>query len=80
MVETCPCGRSFSHTFAFTNYQRTCQKSKKRLSDVLSRARALWIAKKKPRLDVSHKIVEPLTHLSDGNVGEFNGAAEVLCS
>ena len=78
--ETCACGRSFTHTFAFTNHQRTCQKSKKRLSDVLSRARVFWIAKKKPRLDVSRKTPEPPTSVGDGSIAEFNGAAEVLCS
>jgi len=78
--ETCACGRSFSHTFAFTNHQRTCQKTKKRLSDALSKARVLWVAKKKPRLDVSRKTVEPLTNLGDENTGESSGAAEVLCS
>jgi hypothetical protein len=48
---TCFCGRSFSQQSAFSNHERVCQKSKKRLSSVLEKAKELWSIKKRRRLD-----------------------------
>jgi hypothetical protein len=45
--ETCHCGRVFSQTYAFTNHERTCKKSKKRLSDALAKAKQIYQAKKR---------------------------------
>jgi hypothetical protein len=50
--QNCRCGRSFSQDYALTNHQRTCQKSKKRLSSALAKAKQLWTGRKKPRLAV----------------------------
>ena len=38
----CVCGRSFIRDSAFTNHQRTCQTSKKRLASALEKAKQLW--------------------------------------
>lgn len=48
---TCFCGRSFLQQSAFSNHERVCQKSKKRLSSVLEKAKELWIARKRRRID-----------------------------
>jgi hypothetical protein len=49
--EVCLCGRSFSQVYAFANHKCTCQKSKKRLSSALAKAKDLWVARKKTRLE-----------------------------
>jgi hypothetical protein len=47
--QICHCGRAFSQTYAFTNHQRTCKKSKKRLSDALAKAQQVWQMRKRRR-------------------------------
>jgi hypothetical protein len=37
--QTCFCGRTFGHSGAFSNHQRTCKKSKKRLTFALHKAK-----------------------------------------
>lgn len=49
--ETCLCGRSFSHTSALSHHIRSCQKTKKRLSGALDKAKEVWSGKKRRRLD-----------------------------
>jgi len=49
--QTCPCGRTFSLPQAYTYHKRTCEKTKKRLSGALERAKIVWRAKKRQRLD-----------------------------
>jgi hypothetical protein len=49
--ETCVCGRTFSLPQAYTCHQRSCQKSKKRLVDALERAKAVWQAKKRRKIE-----------------------------
>lgn len=44
------CGRTFTHTNAFSNHQRTCKKSKARLSSVLATARENWTRLKRARI------------------------------
>jgi hypothetical protein len=51
LSEICLCGRAFSQQSAFSNHKRTCQKSKKRLSSALEKAKQLWTGKKRRRLD-----------------------------
>src|SRR5262245_41562096 len=46
----CVCGRSFSQLSAFSNHRRLCQKSKKRLSNVLDKAKRQWSSNKRRRL------------------------------
>lgn len=48
--ETCSCGRSFTTPGAIKNHQNACTSSKKRLSDVLENARALFATRKAKRL------------------------------
>ena len=47
--QTCHCGRVFSHTYALTNHEQTCKKSKKRLSHALAMAKEVWQTRKKRR-------------------------------
>jgi hypothetical protein len=47
----CGCGRSFKLANAFSNHQRQCQKTKKRLSSALGKAKELWTAKKRRCVD-----------------------------
>jgi hypothetical protein len=67
-AERCICGRTFSQPYALTNHQRTCQKTKKRLSSALSKAQDLWVNRKKIRLnrpdaEVSQELLrQPVAH------------------
>ena len=56
---TCLCGRAFSHTSALSNHIRSCQKTKKRLSGALDKAREVWSGRKRRRLGLDHE--EPST-------------------
>jgi hypothetical protein len=49
--QTCPCGRSFSLPQAYTYHKRSCEKTKKRLSGALEKAKKVWQAKKRQKLD-----------------------------
>lgn len=49
--ESCVCGRSFSLPSALTYHRRTCQKTKKRFSEALAKAKEVWAAKKRRRTD-----------------------------
>ena len=49
--QTCACGRSFSQENSFNKHRRVCQKSKKRLSSALDKAKQLWTGKKRRRLN-----------------------------
>jgi CxxC motif-containing protein (DUF1111 family) len=44
--EICLCGKSFAQPSAFTNHQRYCLRSKRRLSDAISAARDVWKEKR----------------------------------
>lgn len=43
----CLCGRTFIDSGPLAFHKRSCAKTKKRLSDALSKAREVWVAKKK---------------------------------
>jgi hypothetical protein len=45
----CPCGRAFQQDSALTKHQRTCLKTKKRLSSALEKAKEVWKSKKRRR-------------------------------
>lgn len=45
--DTCTCGRTFTSTHGYTNHQRNCSKTKKRLSSTLAKAREVRDAKKR---------------------------------
>jgi len=46
----CFCGRTFSHQNAYGNHQRSCQRTKKRVSGVLGQAKEFFTAKKKRKV------------------------------
>ena len=56
----CPCGRSFYQDSALTKHQRTCSKTKKRLSSALEKAKEVWRGKKRRRMSI-HGSTEDLT-------------------
>jgi hypothetical protein len=49
--QVCVCGRSFSQSNAFSKHKRSCEKSKKRLSSALEKAKHNWTSKKRRRLE-----------------------------
>ena len=51
--QICSCGRSFSVPQAYTCHKRSCTKSKKRLAGALEKAKEVWQAKKRQKVDVS---------------------------
>lgn len=55
----CYCGKTFSHVNAFTNHQRHCKTSQRRLTVALSKAQQIWSKKRetqrlKRELEVQH--------------------------
>jgi len=49
--QVCECGRSFSQLNAVTKHKRSCKISKRHLSTALDKAKKLWKARKRRRLD-----------------------------
>jgi len=49
--QICSCGRSFSVPQAYTCHKRSCTKSKKRLAGALEKAKEVWQAKKRQKVD-----------------------------
>jgi hypothetical protein len=45
--QVCICGRTFSLPQAYTCHKRSCQKTKKRLSSALDKAKEVWQARKR---------------------------------
>ena len=45
--QVCVCGRTFSVPQAYTFHKRSCQKTKKRLSSALDKAKEVWQSKKR---------------------------------
>jgi hypothetical protein len=50
--QVCVCGRTFSVPQAYTFHQRSCQKTKKRLSSALDKAKEVWQSKKRRIMEV----------------------------
>jgi hypothetical protein len=50
--QVCVCGRTFSVPQAYTFHKRSCQKTKKRLSSALEKAKEVWQAKKRRKTEV----------------------------
>lgn len=46
---SCACKRTFQQESALTKHQRTCPKTKKRLSSALAKAKEIWNGKKRRR-------------------------------
>jgi hypothetical protein len=49
--QVCDCGRTFSSPQAYSCHKRTCQKTKKRLSSVLARAKEVWQSRKHRKVE-----------------------------
>jgi hypothetical protein len=49
--QICVCGRQFSVPQAYTCHKRSCQKTKKRLSTVLEKAKDVWQAGKRRKME-----------------------------
>jgi hypothetical protein len=49
--EVCLCGRTFSSPQAYSYHRRGCQKTKKRLSGALEKAKGIWQAKKRQKTE-----------------------------
>src|ERR1700676_1036750 len=49
--QTCHCGRTFSLPQAYTCHTRSCKKTKKRLAATLGKAKEVWRAKKRQKVD-----------------------------
>jgi hypothetical protein len=56
--QTCICGREFSVPQAYTYHKRSCQKSKKRLAAALDKARDVWQARKRQKMQ-GEAVAEP---------------------
>jgi hypothetical protein len=54
--QTCACGRAFSAPHAYTNHERTCQRTKKRLASALVKAKELWVSKKRRKTEAKDPI------------------------
>ena len=54
---TCVCGRVFSTPQAISYHQRSCQKTRKRLSVALAKAGEAWRAKKRQKTDGTQAVV-----------------------
>ena len=51
--QVCVCGRTFSVPQAYTFHKRSCQKTKKRLSSALDKAKEVWQSKKHKKMEVT---------------------------
>jgi hypothetical protein len=49
-VLECFCGRIFEHLNAYGNHRRSCRQTKKRVSDVLDKAKERFAARKKQKV------------------------------
>jgi hypothetical protein len=68
--QACICGRVFSVPQAYTFHKRSCQKTKKRLSCALEKAKEVWQAKKRRKTEEATRIEETADSPSNQNVSE----------
>jgi|ERR1700722_2734703 len=54
--QTCICGRTFSLQQAYTYHKRSCQKTKKRLSTALEKAKEAWMVRKRRKTDPNAEV------------------------
>lgn len=57
--QVCICGRTFSLPQAYTCHKRSCQKTKKRLSGALDKAKEVWQARKRRKSQATEAIAGP---------------------
>jgi hypothetical protein len=72
--QACACGRTFSVPQAYTCHKRSCQKTKKRLSCALEKAKEVWQAKKRRKTEERTKGETVECHSNES----LNVAAELL--
>jgi hypothetical protein len=70
--QICICGRTFSVLQAYSFHQRSCQKTKKRLSGALEKAKEVWQSKKRRKMEVGQ------TPTAEGSLDEIVGVVEEL--
>jgi hypothetical protein len=73
--QACACGRLFSVPQAYTCHKRSCQKTKKRLSCALEKAKEVWQAKKRRKTEERTKSEAVY---SECHLNESSNAAELL--
>lgn len=72
-MRTCICGRNFVQDNALTNHQRTCPRTRDRLADTLTRARALHRPAKRRRLaDEKANSLDSRVSLNDRDASDIN--------
>ena len=57
--EVCLCGRTFAVPQAYTFHKRSCNKTKKRLSGALDKAKEIWQTKKRRKLEEECSVPAP---------------------
>jgi hypothetical protein len=67
--QDCVCGRTFSVPQAYTCHKRSCQKTKKRLSGALEKAKEAWQVEKRRKVEEKAQAAEGL--LSQNVVAEM---------
>jgi|ERR1700679_202851 hypothetical protein len=50
--QVCVCGRTFSVPQAYTFHKRSCQQTKKHLSNALDKAKEVWQSRKRRKVEV----------------------------
>lgn len=77
----CVCSRTFSVPQAYTFHKRSCQKTKKRLSNALDKAKEVWQSKKRRKMEVPNNptVESPPGYHEDAVVEqESNDAAPAM--
>jgi hypothetical protein len=52
---TCLCGRSFSQSSALAYHKRSCKRSKRRFNGALEKAKEVWEARKRRRVEATER-------------------------
>jgi hypothetical protein len=76
--QACICGRVFSVPQAFSCHKRSCPKSKKRFSSVLERAKEVWQARKRRKVEVDQSASEASEGSSNQNDTSCPSPVELL--
>jgi len=67
LTQVCLCGRTFYNQGSYTYHARGCQKTKKRVSRALVKAKEIWQSRKRRRLEASEQ-AQNTPELSGGAV------------
>jgi hypothetical protein len=75
--QSCICGRTFSVPQAYTCHKRSCQKTKKRLSSALEKAKEFWQINKRRKVEqVAQSIEEGTQSQPVENILDESGDAD----